>query len=247
MRLKDKIAIVTGAAQGIGRKTAEVFAREGAKVVVADFDVETGKKTAEEISEEYGEAIFIEVDVSKTDMAKNLVEKTVEEYGRLDILVNNAGITADGFLVKMDEEQWDRVIDINLKGVFNCGKYAAEQMMDQGEGVILNASSVVGLYGNVGQTNYAASKFGVIGLTKTWAKELAPKGVRVNAVCPGYTNTAMMETVPEKVLDDLRDKTPLKRLGEVEDIANAYLYLASDEAAFVNGNVLAVDGGLVIG
>ena len=247
MRLEDKVAIVTGAAQGIGKKTAEVFAREGAKVVVADFDVEAGKEAAEEISAEYGEAIFIEVDVSDTEMAKNLIDKTVEEFGKLDILVNNAGITADGFLVKMDEEQWDRVIDINLKGVFNCGKYAAEQMMDQGEGVILNASSVVGLYGNVGQTNYAASKFGVIGLTKTWAKELAPKGVRVNAVCPGYTNTAMMETVPEKVLDNLRDKTPLKRLGEVEDIANAYLYLASDEAAFVNGNVLAVDGGLVIG
>lgn len=247
MRLEDKVAIVTGAAQGIGKKTAEVFAREGAKVVVADFDVEAGKEAAEEISAEYGEAIFIEVDVSDTEMAKNLIDQTVEEYGKLDILVNNAGITADGFLVKMDEEQWDRVIDINLKGVFNCGKYAAEQMMDQGEGVILNASSVVGLYGNVGQTNYAASKFGVIGLTKTWAKELAPKGVRVNAVCPGYTNTAMMETVPEKVLDNLRDKTPLKRLGEVEDIANAYLYLASDEAAFVNGNVLAVDGGLVIG
>jgi 3-oxoacyl-[acyl-carrier protein] reductase len=247
MRLEEKIAIVTGAANGIGKKTAETFAREGAEVVIADFDVENGKKAAEEINEEFGRATFIKVDVSKMDSAKNLIEKTVEKFGKLDILVNNAGITADGFLAKMDESQWDRVIDINLKGVFNCSKFAAEQMMEQGEGVILNASSVVGLYGNVGQTNYAASKFGVIGLTKTWAKELAPKGVRVNAVAPGYTNTAMMETVPEKVLEDLRNKTPMKRLGEVEDIANAYLYLASDEASYVNGNVLAVDGGLVIG
>jgi 3-oxoacyl-[acyl-carrier protein] reductase len=247
MRLEDKVAIITGAAKGIGKKTAETFAREGAEVVIADFDVENGKKAAEEINEKFGRATFIEVDVSKMDSAKNLIEKTAEKFGKVDILVNNAGITADGFLVKMDEAQWDRVIDINLKGVFNCSKFAAEKMMDQGEGVILNASSVVGLYGNIGQTNYAATKFGVIGLTKTWAKELAPKGVRVNAVAPGYTNTSMMETVPEKVLDQLRDKTPMKRLGEVEDIANAYLYLASDEASYVNGTVLAVDGGLVIG
>jgi 3-oxoacyl-[acyl-carrier protein] reductase len=175
------------------------------------------------------------------------VEKTVDKFDKLDILVNNAGITADGFLAKMDEKQWDRVIDINLKGVFNCSKFASEQMMEQGNGVILNASSIVGLYGNVGQTNYAATKFGVIGLTKTWAKELAPKGIRVNAVAPGYTNTAMMETVPQKVLDKFINKTPMKRLGEVKDIANAYLFLASDEAAFVNGEILSVDGGLVLG
>ena len=247
MRLEKKVAIVTGAAKGIGKKTAEFFAREGAEVIIADYDVEGGKESAEEINDKYGRAMFIEVDVSKTDSAKNLVEKTIEKFGKLDILVNNAGITADGFLAKMDEKQWDRVIDINLKGVFNCSKFAADQMMKQGSGVILNASSVVGLYGNIGQTNYAATKFGVIGLTKTWAKELAPKGVRVNAVAPGYTNTAMMETVPDKVLDKFKDKTPLKRLGEVEDIANAYLYLASDEASFVNGEILSVDGGLVLG
>ena len=247
MRLENKVAIVTGAAKGIGKKTAEVFAREGAKVVVADYDVENGKATTKEISNVYGRTQFIEVDVSQTDSAKNLIEKTVERHGKLDILVNNAGITADGFLTKMDEKQWDRVIDINLKGVFNCGKFAAQQMVEQGNGVILNASSVVGLYGNVGQTNYAATKFGVIGLTKTWAKELAPKGVRVNAVAPGYTNTSMMDSVPQKLLDKFKDKTPLKRLGEVEDIANAYLYLASDEASYVNGEILSVDGGLVLG
>jgi 3-oxoacyl-[acyl-carrier protein] reductase len=247
MRLEGKTALVTGGANGIGKKTAEIFAKEGAEVVIADFDVESGKKTAAEINEEYGNTIFIEVDVSNIESSKNLINKTVEEFGKLDVLVNNAGITADGFLTKMDENQWDRVIDINLKGVFNCSKFAAEHMMENGEGVILNASSVVGLYGNIGQTNYAATKFGVIGLTKTWAKELAPKGVRVNAVAPGYTNTAMMETVPQKVLDSLIKKTPVKRLGEVEDIANAYLFLASDEASFINGTILNVDGGLVIG
>lgn len=247
MRLEGKTAIVTGGANGIGKKTAEVFAKEGAKVVVADFDVESGQETAEEINEKYGEAIFVKVDVSDIDSSKNLINKTIEKFGKVDVLVNNAGITADGFLTKMDEKQWDRVIDINLKGVFNCSKFAAEHMMENGEGVILNASSVVGLYGNIGQTNYAATKFGVIGLTKTWAKELAPKGVRVNAVAPGYTNTAMMETVPQKVLDSLINKTPMKRLGEVEDIANAYLFLASDEASYINGTILNVDGGLVIG
>ena len=247
MRLKEKIAIVTGAARGIGKKTAEFFAREGAEVVIADYDVETGKETTKEINEKYGRATFIEVDVSNIESAKQLVKKTVDQFGRLDILVNNAGITADGFLTKMDEEQWDNVIDINLKGVFNCSKFASNQMMEQGKGVILNASSVVGLYGNVGQTNYSATKFGVIGLTKTWAKELGPKGIRVNAVAPGYTNTEMMETVPDKILDKFKDKTPLKRLGAVEDIANAYLFLASDEAAYVNGEILSVDGGLVLG
>ncbi|PUU90537.1 3-oxoacyl-[acyl-carrier-protein] reductase [Halanaerobium congolense] len=247
MRLEGKVAIVTGGANGIGKKTAEVFAKEGAKVVVADFDVESGKETAAKINENYGKAIFVEVDVSDIESSKKLINKTVKEFDKVDVLVNNAGITADGFLTKMDESQWDRVIDINLKGVFNCSKFAAEQMMENGEGVILNASSVVGLYGNVGQTNYAATKFGVIGLTKTWAKELAPKGVRVNAVAPGYTNTAMMETVPQKVLDSLIKKTPMKRLGEVEDIANAYLFLASDEASYINGTILNVDGGLVIG
>lgn len=247
MRLKGKTAIVTGGANGIGKKTAEIFAEEGAKVVIADFDVESGQKAADEINEKFGNALFVEVDVSDIESSKNLINKTVEEFGKLDVLVNNAGITADGFLTKMDEKQWDRVIDINLKGVFNCSKFAAEHMMENGEGVILNASSVVGLYGNIGQTNYAATKFGVIGLTKTWAKELAPKGIRVNAVAPGYTNTAMMETVPQKVLDSLIKKTPMKRLGEVEDIANAYLFLASDEASYVNGTILNVDGGLVIG
>lgn len=247
MRLKDKVAIITGAASGIGAATAEIFAREGAKVVVADFDQEHGEKVAEQLRKSGVEALFVRVDVADAENVQQLMDKTLESFERVDILVNNAGITADGWLVKMTEEAWDRVMDVNLKGVFNCSKLAAKIMMDQGHGVILNATSVVGLYGNMGQSNYAATKFGVIGLTKTWAKELAPRGIRVNAVAPGYTMTAMMDTVPEKLLGSLKEKTPLKRLGQPEDIAYAYLYLASDEASYVNGEILSVDGGLVIG
>lgn len=247
MRLKDKVAIITGGANGIGAKTAEIFAREGAKVVVADYDQENGEKQVEQLKKNGAEAIFIKVNVADAESVQQLVDGTLAAFERVDILINNAGITADGFLVKMSEEAWDRVIDVNLKGVFNCAKAVAKVMMEQGKGVILNATSVVGLYGNIGQTNYAASKFGVIGLTKTWAKELGPRGVRVNAVAPGYTMTTMMETVPEKLLNAFQEKTPLRRLGQPEDVAYAYLYLASDEASFVNGEILSVDGGLVLG
>ena len=247
MRVKDKVVIITGAASGIGAATAEIFAREGAKVVVADFDQEQGERVAEQLKASGAEAFFFKVDVANAENVQQLMDKTLETFERLDVLINNAGITADGWLIKMAEEAWDRVMDVNLKGVFNCSKLAAKIMMDQGQGVILNATSVVGLYGNMGQSNYAATKFGVIGLTKTWAKELAPRGIRVNAVAPGYTMTSMMDTVPEKLLESLKEKTPLKRLGQPEDIAYAYLYLASDEAAYVNGEILSVDGGLVIG
>ncbi|MBF8437240.1 3-oxoacyl-ACP reductase FabG [Halanaerobiaceae bacterium Z-7014] len=242
MNVKNKIVVITGGARGIGKQTAEVFKAKDAKVIIADYDEENGEKTASDLNIE-----FIRVDVSDQNSVKNLFSKIDEKYGQLDVLINNAGTTADGFLVKMDEDAWDKVIDVNLKGVFNCGKEAAKRMMNKGEGVIINTASVVGLYGNVGQTNYAASKFGVIGLTKTWSKELAPKGVRVNAVAPGFVETEMLDSVPDKILDDIRNKTPLKRLGKTEDIANAYLYLASEEASFVNGNVLSVDGGLVLG
>lgn len=242
MNVKNKVVVITGGARGIGKKTAEIFKDNGAEVIIADYDKDTGIETASELGVE-----FIEVDVSDQDSVINLFSEIDSKYNQLDVLINNAGTTADGFLVKMDEAAWDKVIDVNLKGVFNCGKEAAKRMMDKGEGVIINTASVVGLYGNVGQTNYAASKFGVIGLTKTWSKELAPKGVRVNAVAPGFVETDMLESVPDKILDKIRDKTPLKRLGKTEDIANAYLYLASEEANFVNGNILSVDGGLVLG
>jgi 3-oxoacyl-[acyl-carrier protein] reductase len=175
-----------------------------------------------------------------------MVEKTLGKFGKIDVLINNAGIVQDALVRKMTEQQWDRVIDINLKGVFNCIQGVVNIMIDQGNGVILNASSVVGLYGNFGQTNYAATKAGVIGMTKALAKELGRKGIRVNAVAPGYTMTQMMANVPEKVLQGMKEKTPLQRLANPIDIAYAYLYLASDEANYVTGTVLSVDGGLTI-
>ncbi|MTI46673.1 3-oxoacyl-ACP reductase FabG [Sporosalibacterium faouarense] len=246
MRLKDKVAIVTGSGRGIGEFTAKRYAEEGAKVVVADVNEDHIKQVVEEIKAEGGEALGMVVDVTNKSKVDEMIEKTIEEFGKLDILVNNAGITADSTLLKMSEDQWDKVIDVNLKGVYNCGQAAAKVMADQGSGVILNASSVVGLYGNYGQTNYAATKWGVIGMTKTWAKELGKKGIRVNAVAPGFILTPMVKKMPDKVLDMMKKKSPLGLLGEPEDIANAYLYLASDEARFITGSVLEITGGVIL-
>jgi len=245
MRLKNKVVIITGAGAGIGKETALLFSKEGAKVVVADIDEKTGKETALELKKN-GEGFFFKLNVTDREQIKLMVEETLRVYGKVDVLINNAGIVQDALIRKMTEEQWDRVININLKGVFNCIQGVVNVMIDQGKGVILNASSVVGLYGNFGQTNYAATKAGVIGMTKALAKELGRKGIRVNAVAPGYTMTSMMANVPEKVLEKMKEKTPLQRLAEPIDIANAYLYLASDEAEYVTGTVLSVDGGLTI-
>ncbi|WP_027718920.1 3-oxoacyl-ACP reductase FabG [Desulfovirgula thermocuniculi] len=246
MRLKDKVAIITGGAKGIGRETALLFAREGAKVVIGDFDEEAGRKTLEDILALGAEALFCKVDVTDRVSVEEMVKKTKERFGRVDILINNAGITADALLTKMTDQQWDKVIDVNLKGVFLCTRAVAPVMIEQGYGVILNASSVVGVYGNIGQTNYAATKAGVIGMTRSWAKELGRKGIRVNAVAPGFIMTEMTARVPEKILELMKEKTPLGRLGQPRDVAAAYLFLASDEASFINGQVLGVDGGLVI-
>lgn len=245
-RLEGKVAIITGAARGIGKATARLFAREGARVVVTDIDEATGQATAEEIRGEGGDAIFVPVDVTDPDSVQRMVEKTLQTYGRIDILVNNAGVLRDRTLLKMTHEEFDFVIQVNLKGVFNCTKAVAPVMVEQGGGVILNASSVVGIYGNFGQTNYVASKAGVIGMTKVWARELGPKGIRVNAVAPGFIRTEMTAGLPEKVVQMVIERTPLRTWGEPEDIAYAYLYLASDEARFVNGAVLNVDGGVVV-
>ncbi len=246
MRLQDKVAIVTGAGQGIGRMTAMTFAREGAKVVVADMNEETAGQVVDEITAAGGQAMKCGVNVAKADSVEAMVNATKEwGGGRIDVLVNNAGITKDSRLQKMTEDQWDAVINVNLKGVWLCGKAVATTMVEQGSGSIINASSIVGLYGNFGQSNYAATKGGVIAMTYTWSVELGPKGVRVNAIAPGFTQTPMIETVPEKVLDDIKGKTPLRRLGQPEDIANAYLFLASDESSFITGQVLAVNGGLM--
>lgn len=245
MRLENKVIIITGAGSGIGKETAMRFALEGAKIVVADVNEKGGQETVEQIRKK-GEGLFIKLDVSNREQAKQMAKITLEKYGKIDVLINNAGIVQDAFVSKMTEEQWDKVININLKGVFNCIQSVADIMMAQGSGVIINTSSIVGLNGNVGQVNYSATKAGLIGMTKTLAKELGKKGIRVNAVAPGFIATPMTSTVPEKILDMMKEKTPLKRLGEPRDIANAYLYLASDEASYVNGAVLCVDGGLVI-
>ena len=251
-RLQGKVAIITGAAGGIGAATATAFAREGASVVVCDVAREQGMQLVAQLNADYGAAqpiaLFMPVDVAVPASVDALIQQTVAHFGRLDILVNNAGVTRDAQLKNMTEEEFDFVVDINLKGVFNCGKAAAAQMLAQGSGgVILNAASVVGIDGNFGQTNYVATKAGVIGMTKVWARELGPKGVRVNAVAPGFIATPMTAKMPERIYNMMVERTPLRRAGQPEDVANAYLWLASDEAAFVNGVVLRVDGGILIG
>ncbi len=245
MRLENKVVIITGAGSGIGKETALLFAKDGAKVVVADVNEKAGEETVVEIKKN-GEGFFVKLDVSNREQSKQMVKTTLEKYGRIDVLINNAGIVQDAFLSKMTEEQWDKVINVDLKGVFNCIQAVVEVMINQGNGVIINTSSIVGLEGNVGQVNYAAAKAGLIGMTKTLAKELGKKGIRVNAVAPGFITTPMTSNVPEKILEMMKEKTPLRRLGEAKDVAYAYLYLASDEANFVNGAVLCVDGGLII-
>ncbi len=245
MKLNGKVAVITGGAKGIGKKTAEKFIEEGAKVVIADFDAVAGYAAVAEW-DAGGRVRFVEVDVTSSEQVKNMVKVTMDAYEKIDILVNNAGITMDGFLAKMEDAAWEKVIAVNLTGVYKCTKAVVPSMMEQGSGVILNASSVVGVYGNIGQTNYAATKAGVIGLTRSWAKELGPEGIRVNAVAPGFIVTDMTAKVPQKVLDLMRSRTPLRRLGRPDDIAAAYLFLASDDASFINGAVLSVDGGLVL-
>lgn len=245
MQLSEKVAIITGGANGIGKVTAAQFLKEGAKVVISDVNEEAGAKALDELSAISKDILFVQANVSSSEQVNNMVEATLKTFGRIDILVNNAGITIDGLLVKMDDSSWEKVLDVNLTGVYKCTKAVLPSMLEQGAGVILNASSVVGLYGNVGQTNYAATKAGVIGLTKSWAKELGPKGIRVNAVAPGFIVTDMTAKVPEKILKMMEEKTPLRKLGKPEDIADAYLYLASDAASYVNGTILSVDGGLV--
>lgn len=245
MRLKGRVAIITGGARGIGKETSFLFSREGARVVVADFDRKAGEAVAEEIRSRGGEVLFFPVNVAAVEQVREMVSAALKKFGRIDILVNNAGITRDAFLTKMEVDQWEQVISVNLTGVFNCTKAVAQVMIEQGGGRIINTTSVVGIYGNIGQTNYAAAKAGVIGMTRTWARELGRKGITVNAVAPGFILTEMTARVPEKVLAMMKEKTPLGRLGTPLDVAYAYLFLASDEAAYINGAVLSVDGGLV--
>ena len=244
-RLKDKIAIITGGGKGIGKATAKKFLEEGAKVFIADFDDLSGQQTAEEFSS-VGDIRFIEVDISQEQQVKDMVRTVTDAFGRIDVCVNNAGILLDQTLKKLDADHFDKVINVNLRGVFLCTKYVAEIMREQHSGVILNASSVVAHYGNFGQTNYVAAKSGVIGMTKVWARELGKDGIRVNAVAPGFIKTDMIAGIPEKVIEMISAKVPLKRWGEPVDVANVYAFLASDEAAYINGAVINVDGGVVV-
>ncbi|MEK3907652.1 3-oxoacyl-ACP reductase FabG [Oceanobacillus sp. FSL W7-1309] len=245
-RLEGKVAIITGSANGIGLEAVRVFASEGAKVVLADFDHEVGEKREQELAVEGIECKFFPVNVSDADSVNSMTERAKSEFGKIDILVNNAGITRDAMLSKMSVEQFQQVIEVNLTGVFNCTKAVLPAMIEQGKGKIISTSSVSGAYGNVGQTNYAAAKAGVIGMTKTWAKELGRKGINVNAVVPGFTETSMVEAVPDKVIEQMKAQIPQQRLGRPRDIANAYLFLASDESDYVNGHALHVDGGIMM-
>ncbi|MEP7206987.1 MAG: 3-oxoacyl-ACP reductase FabG [Casimicrobiaceae bacterium] len=246
MRLKDNVAIITGAGQGIGLATAVKFAAEGARVVACDINEEAAFEAARTIQKSGGQAIAFRVDVTDKATIARMVEGVMGKWGRIDTLVNNAGIVQDAQLKKMTDEQFERVVDVNLKGVFNCTKAVVDIMLEQQSGCILNASSIVGLYGNFGQTNYAATKFGVIGMVKTWARELGKKGIRANAVCPGFIETPILASMPEKVVKMMEDKVPLGRLGRPEEIANTYAWLASDEASYVNGAVIEVSGGVTI-
>jgi 3-oxoacyl-[acyl-carrier protein] reductase len=245
-RLDSKVSLITGAAQGIGLATALKFAREGAIVIVCDVKQAAVDAAVAQCQAEVATARGFVMDVTQRAMVDAVVAAVLTEFGRIDVLVNNAGITQDARLQKMTLEQFDRVIDVNLRGVFHCSQVVADAMVKQGSGVILNASSVVGIYGNFGQTNYAASKFGVIGFTKTWSRELGPKGIRVNAVAPGFVATPILSTIPDKVIAEMEHRVPLRRLGQPEEIANVYAFLASDEASYVNGAVVEVCGGMTV-
>ena len=245
-RLEGQVSLITGAAQGIGLATALKFAREGATVIVCDVKQAAVDAAVLQCEALGARAAGFVMDVTQREMVDAVVAQVVGRFGRIDVLVNNAGITQDARLQKMTLEQFDRVIDVNLRGVFHCAQAVTGTMVAQGRGVILNASSVVGIYGNFGQTNYAASKFGVIGFTKTWSRELGPKGIRVNAVAPGFIATPILSTIPDKVITEMAHRVPLGRLGQPEEIANVYAFLASDEASYINGAVIEVSGGMSV-
>jgi 3-oxoacyl-[acyl-carrier protein] reductase len=253
VQLKDRVAVITGGAAGIGKATAQRFIEEGAYVVLCDVNQAAGEAALRDLGPQ---AEFHKVDVTDRQAVQAWIDEVTARLGRIDILVNNAGVLRDHVLVRvkdgelvkqMPEADFDLVIAVNLKGVFNCAQAVAPHMVRQGGGVILNATSIVGLDGNFGQTNYVATKAGVVGMTKVWARELGRHGIRVNAVAPGFTATEMVMQMPEKVLEGMKARTPLGRMAEPRDIANAYLFLASDEASFISGTVLRVDGGIVVG
>jgi len=246
MCLKDKVALVTGGGRGIGKAIALALAKEGADIVACDINLENLKEVASEV-EKLGRKILIQkVDVSKMGEVEEMVKKALDKFTKIDILVNNAGITRDNLILRMSEEEWDQVLDINLKGTFNCLKTVTRPMMKARSGRIINIASVVGIMGNPGQANYAASKAGIIGLTKSAAKELASRGINVNAIAPGFIETTMTEALGDEAKEKLTSQIPLKRLGEVADVANLVVFLASDNASYITGEVVKVDGGMLM-
>lgn len=246
MRLKDKVAIITGGANGIGLAACKKFAAEGAKVIMADFDEQSGSIQMNLLRELGYDVTFLKVDVADRTSVDLLVTNTLNTYGSIDILINNAGITRDSMLLKMDPSDFQHVLDVNINGVFNCTQAVIPHFIEKSRGKIINTSSVTGVYGNVGQTNYAASKAAVIGMTKSWAKEFGRKGILVNAVAPGFISTSMVEKIPQPMLEKMASAVSLQRLGQPEDVANAYLFLASNEADYISGHVLHIDGGIMM-
>jgi 3-oxoacyl-[acyl-carrier protein] reductase len=244
MDLEGKVALITGGAQGIGKVTALLLAEKGADVAVSDVNREGAEETAKEIERLGRRGLALEGDVSKPEDAEQIVDTTVEQLGGIDILVNNAGITRDGLLLRMTEEDWDAVLNVNLKGTFNCSKAAIKHMIKRKSGRIVNIASVVGEMGNAGQANYAASKAGIIGLTKSIAREYAQRGINVNAVAPGYIQTPMTEGLPDKVKEELKAQIPMARLGTALDVGNAIYFLVSDASSYITGQVLNVNGGI---
>lgn len=245
MRISGKTAVITGGAKGIGSTAARTFCEQGAQVVIIDFDEQAGETLAQQLHAEGYDAAFFKADVADENDVNTIAATIIEQFGKVDILINNAGITMDAMTLKMETSAFRRVLDVNVTGVFNCTKAFLPSMVEAGTGRIISTSSIAGTGGNVGQANYAASKAAVIGMTKTWAKEFGPKGISVNAVAPGFIETEMVKTIPDKVIAQIRQLTPYPRFGKPEDIANAYLFLASDEASFINGTVLEVDGGML--
>jgi 3-oxoacyl-[acyl-carrier protein] reductase len=245
--LEGKVAVVTGAARGIGFAIAELLARRGANVTIADMQYDSAQSAATSIETTYSrKTLALSVNVAEMESAKSMIERVISEYGRLDILVNNAGITRDTLILRMEEADWDAVINVNLKGAFNCSKAAVRQMMKQRYGRIINISSVSGQAGQIGQTNYSASKAGLIGFTKALAREVASRQITVNAVAPGFVPTALTEVLAPELKEMILKATPLGRMGKPEEIASAVVFLASEEAAYITGQVLAVDGGMVM-
>lgn len=246
MKFKNKVVVITGGASGIGKAAVEKFAREDAAVGIWDVNEVQGKELELILLNEGFVARFIKVNTAKFEEVEAATKEIIRQFGKIDVLINNAGITRDASLQKMTAEQWQQVMDVNLTGVFNCTKAVSPNMIQNNFGRIINTSSIVGLYGNYGQSNYAATKAGVIALTKTWARELGKNNITVNAVAPGFIATDMITTIPEKVIEMMKEKIPLKKLGTAEDVANVYAFLASNDAQFISGTVISVDGGLTI-